>query len=124
MSARDDDEVVALPGSQPATIQTSSVLHHKAAAGELLWIKAALDAGADLHDQGGLYGRTLLHVAVRAPCFARVPPRPTQLSNPPALQAADNRLALARLLLERGADPGLACVVRPRVALPPPSSSG
>ena len=36
------------------------------------------------------WGRTLLHVA-----------------------ATDNRLALARLLLDRGADPGAQCLVRP-----------
>jgi len=79
-----------LPGHDQKPLRmTSSPLHKRAEDGELLWVRTALDAGADVHDQGGLYGRTLLHVA-----------------------ASGNRLALARLLLDRGANPAAADMVR------------
>jgi hypothetical protein len=42
------------PAQPPPQRLTSSLIHQKAEGGELLWIKAALDAGADIHDRGGM----------------------------------------------------------------------
>ena len=49
-----------LPGSGPPVRLTTSQLHRRAEEGELLWVRTALDAGADIHDQGG---------QVRVHCF-------------------------------------------------------
>jgi hypothetical protein len=47
----------ALPAAWPAypapRRATESVIHQKAKQGELLWVKAALDAGADIGDREG-----------------------------------------------------------------------
>ena len=53
-----------LPGSGPPVRLTSSQLHRRAEEGELLWVRTALDAGADIHDQGGQVSvHCFVHVA-------------------------------------------------------------
>ena len=74
--------------SYPAPQRTTcSVIHQKAAQGELLWVKAALDAGADIGDREGL---------VRP---ARGPPRLPLHTRRIAPRAARRRVPTQRLRL-------------------------
>ena len=70
----------------PAPQRTgASVIHQKAAQGELLWVKAALDAGADIGDREGLVRPARARPArrERTPNDAAPSPPPLPAATPP-----------------------------------------